>query len=639
MSFHRYRLLKPKWGKDKIKGKTVLEGFFDSESLKQINNAGYNIYFFPNHSSKSLKNGTFMSGRDVDVFNYIFIDMDLKDGIYESKEDFLSFLSDFPVSPTMTVDSGNGIHVYWEIEDLHRESFIALQFMLIQHFQTDSSVWTPLQLMRAPGYNNTKDPDNYKYAEILSKYSTERTYESATLLSSLPGITEDNAKKLTRHINKLDGIETVEVDDFIETDELPEAFQDLLEDDELVHNLFLEPRATQGDRSSADFRLGHILFDKDFDRGTTFQIMYNTQKALSKDSYRFEYACNIVEKIYDSKTTNRVPSVADMKRHGRKPQLGEPVKGPTFFDCNIKPWRKKHVMGLIAGPGTGKTTVSLKVVKEMMQRNLDRDDIYIFFSLEMTLDEILEKWDDLVGEDSPMHERLFIVSNEDEDGDPRRIGFQEIQWFSEDIKKYTGKEIGAVVIDHMNILNNTIDISKKPTFGAEGDEGNGNIRKLTIQSKCAKMKELAKSLDCFLIVQSQTTKDKAADCDVPLAINAAYGAADFEWFSDYIITCWQPLKSVETETELRVLGWQLCKNRHRHKDDLVQLYDRRLLRYDSFTGDLDVLIQSEMDEFNTWEREIRARKRSEEKSKVKEIKYKNSPKPDIKTLDKLLGDK
>src|SRR5690606_13115645 len=112
----------------------------------------------------------------IDVFNFIFVDMDLKDKVYETKEAFFRKLSEFPVKPTMVVDSGNGVHAYWSIQNLSRDEYVFSQLALIKHFNTDDSIYTVLQLMRLPGFMNTKRHGDPVPASIVAELSSNATY-------------------------------------------------------------------------------------------------------------------------------------------------------------------------------------------------------------------------------------------------------------------------------------------------------------------------------------------------------------------------------------------------------------------------------------------------------------------------------
>ena len=79
------RLLAPDWLINESPGiSRVVEGLFTMEQLKEFNEIGYHIYYLPNHP-KTYQGGS-VEGKDIDSFEYVFVDCDLKDGFYKSKE-------------------------------------------------------------------------------------------------------------------------------------------------------------------------------------------------------------------------------------------------------------------------------------------------------------------------------------------------------------------------------------------------------------------------------------------------------------------------------------------------------------------------------------------------------------------------
>jgi len=326
-------------------------------------------------------------------------------------------------------------------------------------------------------------------------------------------------------------------------------------------------------------------------------------------------------------------TVGQRLRMGIKKITGDPVRGPFYFDCLGNPWIRKRALGVIAGSGVGKTTIALDIFKHMILNNLDNDDIFVFFSLEMPEEDIIERWINLVGEDSGLADRLYVIANEDDDGEPRIINLQKMYWYCKDIMKSTGKKIASVALDHAGILNNTIDITKKPSFEAEGElnGGRGNIRALALSNIYKQFKPLSKMLDTFLVVLTQTTKDKGQG-DVFPGIDGAYGSAQYEWGMDYIMTLKQPLMRVQKETSLSILAWRYVKIREKSKEDKVGTYDERVLHFDIETGSLRPLDGNELAEFTEMEQKaVQARKNAE---KGVSSSYLNSP--NLRSLSKLL---
>jgi hypothetical protein len=610
----------PKFIKE-IEGPDVIEGAHYSDvEIATLNQAGYNAYYFPNHPATDVyAAGTkFLSGKNITEFNYIFADMDLKDGVYATKEAFLEKLSEFPLKPTTVVDSGNGIHAYWNISDLNRDLYVFLQLGLINYFKTDDSVWTVLQLMRIPNTLNTKRANDYVHASILTEHSSNETYASEQLPDSLFSLRQDLIKKGQSHLDKLDGKIKVSLPDFVNLDEIPDKFITFIDlgRNETARKLFNAPRETAGDRSKADMRLARLLHTEGFNKKEALAILANTEKAIEKGPYRNAYAQGTIDKIYGA--SMKYQSVGEVLRAGdNERNRGQLISGTASFDTNIlgNPWRKREVFGIIAGSGVGKTALTLKIIKDTIENNPDNDDIHVFFSLEMPVADIVNRWVKLVGLTSPLAERLYVIGNEDEHGEPRALGLQEIHQISKELNKETGKALGIVAIDHIGIISKHIDVRKKYTFGikSEVDSGWGEIRTLSLNTIATQMKPLAKMLDAFIIVLTQTTKGKGVG-DIPIEKDGAYGISQYENIMDRIMTIWQPLMRVQDKTPLRILAWQYVKIREKSEHDQINTHDHKLMTYEMRTGDLYPTTVEEKIEFERLLPEtLEIRKRLEKK--------------------------
>ena len=245
---------------------------------------------------------------------------------------------------------------------------------------------------------------------------------------------------------------------------------------------------------------------------------------------------------------------------------------------------------------THNSAVSMKLLKEIIQNNPDNDDIHFFFTLEMSARQVLSRWKKLVGYRKNMVNKLYVIDNEQTD---ERIGWQHIVRYVEDTCAALGKTPGCIIIDHFKALSNKIDTKMQPNFDVSFDmhSGLGTIKNISINEMCRLINAVAKRLDAFVIVQNQSTKGRAGDGDLPMGIDAAHGAADFEWFCDYIITVWQPLKKVQDITNLTTTAWQYCKIRETGEADKVFVYTPYVLKFEKGTGDLRKLTEVELDEF------------------------------------------
>lgn len=632
----RFRLIKPGWGKpllrnDKknpefvteIKGRDVFEGYFSEKFLSIRNKEGYNIYYFPNHPSKIIRDKKFISGKDVDQFNCVFLDMDLKDKVYESKSDFLKVLKKFPLKPTRTVDSGHGIHAYWYVDPLERNEYIITQLLLVQHFKTDSSLFTTLQLMRDHRFLNTKVYNKFRRTKLITKLSSKKMYELSELWESLPRPNTQSEQKYIEHVDRLEGRIELDLDKNDISDDLPEKFLQLMDKEDFIKGLFEDPKGIYGDRSGGDMSLCNHLFSADFDAKESLAVMFNTLKAKSRDaSNRFSYAHSIVEKVYADRITDAVPSLQEYKYSPKREDIGTSVNGPDYFDCLQTKWRRGQVLGLVGGTGVGKTEITLQIFRDFLLNNPHNDDLLFFVSLEMSTEEILERWEVSVGSRKEHLDRLHVIENSDPN---KRVGYQELIKKVQDTCKKRGRKPLAVAVDHLKILGDQIDSWEKPTFGLKDDGafGYGRIKTLTPEKKCTLMPVVAKHLNTFLIVQNQTTKARMEQGDIPLGVEAAYGTAMFEWHSDYMLTIWQPLRRVESKTAIRALAWQYTKIRKRGKEDGTQLLKPHALAYDMTTGRFSRMGAEEFIEYKEWAREALAIRKLEREKK--QVEYYNSP--------------
>lgn len=624
----RYRLIKPDWAKESpekggTEGPNSIDGDdFTEDFLKNKNAQGYGIYYFPNYNSKPVKDN-FTAGRHIDVFNVVYVDMDLKDGIYESPDFFIQKLIEFDLIPNKIVRSGNGVHAYWKVSNLTRERFVSLQLRLIKQFKTDHSIWTVLRCMRLEGFYNTKTKDDFKFVE--HEVFEEKAYSYEELVRVLPVLTQEDETKIENHLRKIDGLEPIHDLKDVDLSEIPAKFYKILDKNKKVQELFTDD--SHGERSERDYQLACILYEQDFDRNEALAVISNTPKAVTMGPEKLNYVLHTVDKVYKKKAVYTVPSASDRLKQASasNKRSGKVVRGPTHFMGELrKEWRTQQCLGLVGGPGIGKSTVTLDIFKSIIENDPESDDICVYFNLEMTDWEVLEKWKELTEGDPKMSERLFVVSNEDDEGNPRNINLQQIVWYCKDLSKSTGRKVVAIAIDHIGVINPTIDIRKKPDFGLVGEVENsfGDFRNVSARKMPQLLKQLAKQLDAFVLVQSQTTKDKGKDGDFLLGIDAAYGASQFEQYMDYVMTICQPLRRVHQKTALRVLGWQYCKIRHKHKHDEIDCYAGRHLYVDIGTGELRPLTKEEEIEFEALNKEASLlRKRADKKE---EAVYKGS---------------
>ncbi len=541
------RVIAPKWLLEENPDiEKAPEGDFTDDQILAYNELGYNIYTFPNHPTEYLGGNT--SGIDISVFKYVFVDMDLKDGFYKDKNEFIMALAATP-EPTKIVDSGNGVHVYWEISDLDAKSYLRFQRRLMRLLNTDPAVSKICQLMRLENTVNTKEKDDYKLCAILSQ--TDNTYTCEELDKRLPPILLEDEQYCEQHYNqthKLEGPTPL-------TGKLPAKFGVLIRKNKQAKELFSDPT---DDRSKNDYKLGHLLLVNDFTREEAMEVLFQSAKAMQRaPSHRYNYALNIVDKIWtfdeNIVTENESPTVRDVLSTGATMTKGERFPCHKLLDDTKYGFRLGQIIGIIGGSGVGKTTLTLNCFLWFAENNPSYH--HFFFSLEQPSIEIATRIKTICGDNETLYDKIHIVSNHNTDGTYNHFSLSDIEEHIKTFKSKTGFKVGATVIDHIGVLS-------RETKNGESD---GLI------GICRDMKGVAIRLDTLLIMLSQAPREKAGIGDLELNKDAAYGTVFFESFVDYCLCLWQPLKRAYTQDAPTIMSYKFAKIRHKNqKHDVIK---------------------------------------------------------------------
>lgn len=593
------RAILPQWAVEASPTKRrVHEGDFNEAKIADLNSQFYNVYFLPNYPS-TYTPGVTVDGTHIDTFTTVFADMDLKDGTYRDAEEFLSTLGEFALPPSKVVKSGNGVHAYWKVSDLDAMSFLKLNRRICRHFKTDEAVSKIYQLMRLPGTVNTKDPDNFKVCELV--YEENFTYSCEQLDGALPMLTQEDEDYCKQHFDKTYSLGVqLEVDD-----RLPEKFGQLLQTSKEVKDIFT---GSVEDRSTSDFRLGHLMLANGFTKDEAMSVLVNAPKALARaPKHRVNYAANIVEKIWTAKTEapdldlNLSSSVKEiLQRSADKVGLGNRFACYRYLDNTAYGFRLGQVIGLVAGSGVGKTAVALNMFMGFVEQNPDYD--HFFIPLEQPSQEIAERWRSMCGDRTYLYDKVHIVDNYNEKEGFRHLSLAEIQAYVIKFQKATGKKIGCVVIDHIGALK------KKDKDG----------NRLDLEEICQEMKSFAVQTNTMLVMQSQTSREKASIGDLELNKDAAYGTVYFESFCDYLITIWQPLKRAYTLPDCpTVTAFKFCKIRHKKQSvDVIKEDVPYTLIFDPATERLREMTQDEEISFDFFNKQATNMRKRDRKTDV-----------------------
>lgn len=584
-----YRLIAPKW-----LNKPVLEGKFTDEQILEYNRIGYNIYYLPNHPS-TYQHSVTIDGTHIDVFSWVFVDCDIKDKVFSSKEEFLEVLSIIDIPTTKIINSGNGIHAYWKVDNLDSMSYLRFQRRLMRLLSTDDSIATLYQLMRVPGTINTKVKDNPVQCELL--YESDISYTAEQLDKLLPPITLEDEDYCKTHYDRTFNINQEEI-----SDEMPTKFGKLLRENAEVKDIWT---GDTEDRSKSDFRLGHLMYASGFTKDEASSVLVNSAKALQRAPiHRNNYARNIVDKIWTFEVDNQgldlSSSVKDILQRSGDTLKGTPFRCHERIDNTSHGYRLGQVIGLVAGSGVGKTAFALNKFRWFAQKNPDYH--HFFIPLEQPANEIADRWKTMCDSDTSLHDKVHVMSNYDETGNFRHLSFEEIREYIEKFQKVTGFKVGCIVIDHIGALK------KKGKDGENQD----------LMDICHSMKAFAVQTNTLLIMQSQSSREKAGIGDLELNKDAAYGTVYFEAYCDFLITLWQPLKRCHNEEACpTVTAFKFCKIRHKKaRQDVIQEDVPYYMYFDSETEQMRDMTQDEKTSFDYFLPKATNKRKSDRKTEI-----------------------
>ncbi len=154
-------------------------------TLKRDNEAGNHIYFGAN--PRGHDGGT--SSDDVSVARCLFADFD---GVTVDEVRSRIESAGLP-APTLTLNSGHGVHTYWRLTEPMTDlaAWTGFQKDLIAVVGSDPAIHDPARIMRLPGFVNHKEPlaDSY-----IVDADPSRAYELADLRERIPP-RKQNAEK------------------------------------------------------------------------------------------------------------------------------------------------------------------------------------------------------------------------------------------------------------------------------------------------------------------------------------------------------------------------------------------------------------------------------------------------------------
>lgn len=173
-----------------------LYGTYDelNVKLRKYNEDGYDVYFVVNSG------GT--HNYEINKINAVYIDFDCGkdksnnnqyyslDVVQKFKDECIKKVDSFKFKPSHIVETRNGIHVYWAVENGTVEQFEQCQEQLINYFDSDQAVKTVERIMRLPDFYWTKDINNKFLSSVIATNKVK--YDILDIINSLPEVKSED---------------------------------------------------------------------------------------------------------------------------------------------------------------------------------------------------------------------------------------------------------------------------------------------------------------------------------------------------------------------------------------------------------------------------------------------------------------
>lgn len=207
--------------------------------------------------------------------------------------------------------------------------------------------------------------------------------------------------------------------------------------------------------------------------------------------------------------------------------------GIKELDENLK-LQTQMLVGLVGVAGSGKTSLALQIMKNLSIEQ----ETSMFFSMDMSTAQVYEKLARSSTQYSPdeimrafkndqKHVKEDIRNNVSDNYENVKLNFRTAQTVAdmkasvEEYERDSGKKVRLVVVDYLEKLGSSYS---DPTVGSG--------------QNAKELQDLAKSLDCVVLVLLQTQKSKNPG-DPILSMRSVKGSSLLEQEMRVIISCWR----------------------------------------------------------------------------------------------------
>ena len=240
--------------------------------------------------------------------------------------------------------------------------------------------------------------------------------------------------------------------------------------------------------------------------------------------------------------------------------------GVTAIDNNIRGVAPGEVLTIVARAGSFKTAFLQNILKNHSEKS---GGIAAFFSLEMPVPMVFERFQQIVnsyngrqvekayyGNDADIPNRLISEKLKNIVVIPVKVSLKNIAMYIPLIKKKTGKEVTAIGIDYLGLVD------------SDGRDEYGRISAIATGAK-----DLAKEVNLPVVLLSQTSRKGGTGFE-EITLDSGRGSGAIEEGADFVLGMWQREMNNSLELVCSIL-----KNRKGKKGTkrILELYPDRMV--------------------------------------------------------------
>jgi len=447
------------------------------------------------------------------------------------KEVISSSLKRFPFKPSIIVESGGGVHLYWLLKEPSREyaTIEDINRRITSQLKGDINSCDIARILRIPNTINHKYP---ALCKVRKNYGF--TYDLDVFLDVLPranGYPKSNG-----------GLK--------------------IKDPEWLSNAM--KGVGEGDRNATGIRIAGYWINKlDPDEVMVILKTWNSLNTPPLSTSDIEKIVNSVSRYKPETPSEPIDDVYDTKRmlDSYKSYI-ETLKQNKFttgianIDKKIRGVAGGEVLTIIARAGSFKTALLQNLLKNYVREsNMGA----IFFSLEMPVSSVTERYFEMISGFSgneveqiysdPLSEELrsqwepkFITELPNFYVIPKKIGLSDIQKYIKVIEEHYKVKVGLIGIDYMGLM-----------------DAHGNNEYEVISNLAKGIKMTAKSIGLPIILLSQVSR-KGGEGETEITMDHGRGSGAIEEAADFVFGLWQVEKSDTSSLIVREYEYDLvCK--------------------------------------------------------------------------------